>query len=175
MLCIYCKNDLKCLRIAEFHHDLPAYSARRCILCHNTALSSYNTDCIKFFYSFADCLEKRGTLRTVCRCISRIFNIASRIYPSILSKQRSSHFEVRIRGIRICKLRKRDFYHFFNLFFFHSLFSCFFLLNKFIQNRMPDRSFRHFYTKIICDRCPDHCKGIFLHNHATLIHLFGIR
>ena len=139
---LFGNKNSKRIRLAEFCHDLSAHTARIQIIVS----ISIDRNCCKLTLSLIDCLKKCCTLRTVCRCISRIFNIASRIYPSILSKQRSSHFKVRIRGIRIYKLRKRDFYHFLNLFFFHSLFSCFFLLNNFIQNRMPDRSFRHLYS-----------------------------
>ena len=57
-------------------------------------------DRIKFRYALGYGFEDRGALRAVCRCIRRIFNVASGINRSILCQNRRAYAEFRIRHIR---------------------------------------------------------------------------
>lgn len=66
------KNS-KRIRLAEFCHDLSAHTARIQIIVS----ISIDRNCCKLTLSLIDCLKKCCTLRTVCRRISCVFNIAS--------------------------------------------------------------------------------------------------
>lgn len=57
-------------------------------------------DRVKFRYALGYGFEDRGALRAVCRCIRRIFNVASGINRSILCRTRRAYAEFRIRHIR---------------------------------------------------------------------------
>lgn len=57
-------------------------------------------DRVKFRYALGYGFEDRGALRAVCRCIRRIFNVATGINRSILCQNRRAYAEFRIRHIR---------------------------------------------------------------------------
>lgn len=53
-----CGQDyLETLRITEFHHHLPAYTAGSRVLCKDTIFPAHNTDGIKLALAFADRFE----------------------------------------------------------------------------------------------------------------------
>ena len=92
------QNDLKGLRIAEFHHDLPADPAGSAQFVGIAALrTSHHRDLRKFPLPFVNRPEKGRPLRTVCGRIGSVFDIAAMIYFTALCHKRSSHLKMRIR------------------------------------------------------------------------------
>ena len=72
---LFGNKNSKRIRLAEFCHDLSAHTARIQIIVS----ISIDRNCCKLTLSLIDCLKKCCTLRTVCRRISCVFNIASLI------------------------------------------------------------------------------------------------
>ncbi len=69
------QNNLKRLRVAEFHHYLAADAAGSRQSFRDTILPTDDTDRSKRSHPFADRLEERRPLRTVAGSIRRIFNV----------------------------------------------------------------------------------------------------
>ena len=92
-------DDLEIIRIAPFHHDLAAYTARGAEFFCLSVLTAYNSNGIKLLYPFADRLEEGRALGTVGRGQSGIFNVAAGIDFTVFSQQSSADGKMRIRNV----------------------------------------------------------------------------
>ena len=104
MLFVHRQNDLEGFRVAKLHHNLSTHAAGSCIFCEHASLTANDTDCLKFFHAFAYCLKKSGTLRTVCGCISGVFNVTACVNLPVLCKEGCAYCKIGIWCIGIFQL-----------------------------------------------------------------------
>ena len=94
---LFGNKNSKRIRLAEFCHDLSAHTARIQIIVS----ISIDRNCCKLTLSLIDCLKKCCTLRTVCRRISCVFNIASLINLTAFCQKCRSNPKMGIWDLRM--------------------------------------------------------------------------
>ena len=101
ILCTFCHDHLKGVRIAKFCHYLPADPTGRTKVKFLFLLRlSNNCNGAKFFFPIINCPEQGCPLRTVAGSVGCIFNVAASVNASICAQKRRPYLKMRIGRIR---------------------------------------------------------------------------
>ena len=101
ILCTFCYNYLKCIRITKFSHYLTADTARRAVIKFLFFLRfSHNGYGAELLFLFINCPEQSCPLRAVAGSIGSIFNVAASVNTSVSAQKRRPYLKMRIGSIR---------------------------------------------------------------------------